>query len=79
MDSIGCLNNIAYPKPTEYSMYKCQNFGTARQTAPAPAGKRGNDPTVARAPSSTATAACDAPHGAAFLSALTTNALLTAA
>ena len=31
MDSIGCLNNIAYPKPTEYSMYKCQNFGTARR------------------------------------------------
>ena len=48
MDSIGCLNNITYPGPTEYSMYKCQNFGTARQTAPAPAGQRGDDPIVAR-------------------------------
>ena len=63
MDSIGCLNNIAYPKPTEYSMYKCQNFGTARQTAPppAPAGQRGDDPIVARTASFTATAACNAP------------------
>ena len=63
MDSIGCLNNIAYPKPTEYSMYKCQNFGTARQTAPAPAGKRGDDPIVARTASFTAAAACNAPYG----------------
>ena len=63
MDSIGCLNNIAYPKPTEYSMYKCQNFGTARQTAPAPAGQRGDDPIVARTASFTAAAACNAPYG----------------
>ena len=57
MDSIGCLNNIAY----QHSMYKGQNFGTARQTAPAPAGQRGNDPIVARTASFTATAACNAP------------------
>ena len=63
MDSIGCLNNITYPGPTEYSMYKCQNFGTARQTAPAPAGQRGDDPIVARTASFTATAACNAPYG----------------
>ena len=40
-----------------------QNFGTARQTAPAPAGQRGDDPIVARTASFTATAACNAPYG----------------
>ena len=78
-DSMGCLDNIPHCKPNKYDTYKYQKFGTARPSAPADTLADTTDPTVARAPSSTAAAACDALHGAAFLSARTTNALLTAA
>jgi hypothetical protein len=76
---VGCLDNIPHPKPTKHGTYKYQKFGTARPSAPADTLADAADPTVARARSSTATAACGAPHGAAFLSARTTNARLTAA
>ena len=77
---MGCLYNIPHCKPNKYDTYKYQKFGTARPSAPADTLADTTDPTVARAPSSTvAAAACDALHGAAFLSARTTNALLTAA
>ena len=62
MDGMGCPDNIQHPKPTDYSTYKYQNFGSARPTAPAPAGQQGDDPIVARAASSTATAARNATH-----------------
>ena len=78
-DSVGCLDNIPHPKPNKYDTYEHRKFGTARPSAPADTLADTTDPTVARAPSSTAAAACDALHGAAFLSARTTNALLTAA
>ena len=78
-NSVGCLDNIPYPKPTKHGTYKYQKFGTARLSAPADTPADAADPTVARTRSSTATAACGAPHGAAFISARTTNALLTAA
>ena len=78
-DSVGCLDNIQHPKPNKYDTYEHRKFGTARPSAPADTPADAADPTVARAPSSTATATCDAPHGAAFLSARTISALLTAA
>ena len=78
-DSVGCLDNIQHPKPNKYDIYEHRKFGTARPSAPADTPADAADPTVARAPSSTATATCDAPHGAAFLSARTISALLTAA
>ena len=76
---MGCLDNIPHPKPTKHGTYKHQKCGTARLSAPADTPAEAADPTVARTRSSTATAACGAPHGAEFLSARTTNALLTAA
>ena len=64
---MGCLANIPHPKPTKHGTYKYQKFGTARLSAPADTPADAADPTVARALSSTAAAACDAPHGAAFV------------
>jgi len=59
---VGCLDNIPHPKPTKHGTYKHQKFGTARLSAPADTPADAADPTVARALSSTAAAACDAPH-----------------
>ena len=78
-NSVGCLDNIPHPKPTKHGTYKYQKFGTARLSAPADTPADAADPTVARALSSTAAAAWDAPHGAAFVSARSTNAPQTAA
>ena len=61
-NSVGCLDNIPHPKPTKHGTYKHQKFGTARLSAPADTPADAADPTVARALSSTAAAACDAPH-----------------
>ena len=61
-NSAGCLDNIPHPKPTKHGTYEHQKFGTARLSAPADTPADAADLTVARALSSTAAAACDAPH-----------------
>jgi hypothetical protein len=73
-----CLDNIPHPKPNKYDTYEYRKFGTARPSAPADTLADATDPTVARAPSSTATAACDAQHDTVRTSARTTNAPMTA-
>ena len=77
-DSMGYIDNMPRPKPTRHGTCKYKKFGTARRSAPAGTPADTADPTVARAPSSTATTARDAQHGTVRTSARTTNAPMTA-
>ena len=77
-DSMGCIDNIQHPKPTQYGTYKLHSCVRHARWQWHQAGSETTIAIYARAPSSTATAACGAPHGIMRGSARTIRTLRAA-